>query len=130
MPSAGITRRLALAPPRASAPASAASPGDSSSAGQQFSQAFYRTRLLTFAAMFVGYGSYYLTRNSLSYVAPTLLNDKAIGLTMTQIGGLTSILPVCYGVRLKCSIDALLGRLSRLPITVAVPVSGWLAGCR
>lgn len=42
-------------------------------------------------------GSYYLTRNSLSYVAPTLLNDKAIGLTMTQIGGLTSILPVCYG---------------------------------
>ena len=44
-------------------------------------------------------GSYYLTRNSLSYVAPTLLNDKAIGLTMTQIGGLTSILPVCYGER-------------------------------
>ena len=80
----------------AAASPSPAGDGDKSAA-EQFSSAFYRTRLLTFAAMFVGYGSYYLTRNSLSYVAPTLLNDKLIGLTMTQIGGLTSILPVCYG---------------------------------
>lgn len=76
--------------------ASANSGGDNSPA-ESFSKAFYRTRLLTFAAMFVGYGCYYLTRNSLGYVVPTLLEDKAVGLTMTQIGGLTSVLPVCYG---------------------------------
>lgn len=84
---------------RLSVSAAAAAPSDGgSSPAKEFSSAFYRTRLLTFAAMFVGYGSYYLTRNSLGYVVPTLLNDKAVGLTMTQIGGLTSVLPVCYGM--------------------------------
>jgi hypothetical protein len=54
-----MVRWQARQAPRASASASAASPsGDSGSAGQQFSQAFYRTRLLTFAAMFVGYGAH------------------------------------------------------------------------
>ena len=54
---AGLMRRQPRATPRASAAASAATPGgDSSSAGKQFSEAFYRTRLLTFAAMFIGYG--------------------------------------------------------------------------
>ena len=38
-----------------------------------------------------------MTRNSLTYTAPTMLNDAALGLTMTQIGGLTSILPIAYG---------------------------------
>jgi len=38
-----------------------------------------------------------VTRNSLTYTAPTMLNDAALGLTMTQIGGLTSILPIAYG---------------------------------
>ena len=56
-PFAGLMRRQPRATPRASAAASAATPGgDSSSAGKQFSDAFYRTRLLTFAAMFIGYG--------------------------------------------------------------------------
>lgn len=89
-----LRNRLAVGP----AASAAVSSGDS--AKQAFTKDFYRTRLITFAAMFVGYGSYYLTRNSLSYVVPTLLEDRAIaqgGLTMTQIGGLTSVLPVCYG---------------------------------
>ena len=83
---------------RISAAAAAAS-SEGEEDGEEFRKVFYRTRLITFAAMFVGYGSYYLTRNSLSYVVPTLLNDQAIGLTMTQIGGLTSVLPVCYGAQ-------------------------------
>ena len=42
-----------------------------------------------------------MTRNSLTYTAPTMLNDAALGLTMTQIGGLTSILPIAYGAALS-----------------------------
>ena len=48
------------------------------------------------------YACYYVTRNSLTYTAPTMLNDAALGLTMTQIGGLTSILPIAYGAALTC----------------------------
>ena len=44
--------------------------------------------------------SYYLTRNSLNYVTPVMMQDKALALSYTQIGGLTSILPVCYGMLL------------------------------
>ncbi|KAA6417684.1 MAG: MFS transporter [Trebouxia sp. A1-2] len=61
------------------------------------SPAFQRTRFLAFAIMVTGYASYYLTRNSLNYVTPVMMQDKALTLTYTQIGGLTSILPVCYG---------------------------------
>lgn len=61
------------------------------------SPAFQRTRFLAFAIMVTGYASYYLTRNSLNYVTPVMMQDKALALTYTQIGGLTSILPVCYG---------------------------------
>ena len=33
--------------------------------------AFKRTRLLTFAVMWIGYASFYITRTSLNYVTPT-----------------------------------------------------------
>lgn len=33
----------------------------------------------------------------MTYVAPFMLNDAALGLSITQIGGLTSILPIAYG---------------------------------
>lgn len=98
--SCGAARKLRAGVVVASA--AAAADGGEGSAKEAFTKDFYRTRLLTFAAMFVGYGSYYLTRNSLSYVVPTLLEDKVVGLTMTQIGGLTSVLPVCYGTRFSC----------------------------
>ena len=47
-----------------------------------------------------------MTRNSLTYTAPTMLNDAALGLTMTQIGGLTSILPIAYGADLMLLAQA------------------------
>lgn len=99
--SSGAARKLRAGVVVASA--AAAADGGAGGAKEAFTKDFYRTRLLTFAAMFVGYGSYYLTRNSLSYVVPTLLEDKVVGLTMTQIGGLTSVLPVCYGAHFGCS---------------------------
>ena len=43
------------------------------------------------------YASFYLTRNSLAYTAPSMLKDPALGMDLAKIGGLTSILPVAYG---------------------------------
>ncbi|KAK9901089.1 hypothetical protein WJX75_003573 [Coccomyxa subellipsoidea] len=48
--------------------------------------------------MFTGYASFYLTRNSLAFTAPSMLDDPSLGLSITSIGGLTSMLPVTYGV--------------------------------
>eukprot|EP00884_Botryococcus_braunii_P017475 jgi/Botrbrau1/4410/Bobra.0348s0003.1 len=58
---------------------------------------FVRTRWITFLAMFVGYAGFYITRTSLAYVAPSMLEDKALGLDLKAIGGLTSVLPIAYG---------------------------------
>ncbi|KAK9824039.1 hypothetical protein WJX72_007208 [[Myrmecia] bisecta] len=78
--------------------AASAAAADGDGAVQQYPEGFVRTRLITFAAMWTGYACFYLTRNSLTYVAPTMLHDAALGLNMTQIGGLTSILPLAYGM--------------------------------
>jgi len=43
------------------------------------------------------YASFYLTRNSLAYVAPAMLKDPGMGMDLAKVGGLTSILPVAYG---------------------------------
>ncbi len=43
------------------------------------------------------YASFYLTRNSLAFTAPTMIEDPSLGLDMTSVGGLTSMLPVAYG---------------------------------
>lgn len=44
------------------------------------------------------YTTFYLTRGSLTYSAPVLLADKSLGLTLTDIGAMTSIFPMAYGV--------------------------------
>ena len=78
-------------PPRSTAAASDA-PTPSTT------RSFEAARWVTFAAMFAGYGAFYLTRNSLAFTAPFMLEDKALGLTLSDVGTLTSILPVMYGV--------------------------------
>jgi OPA family sugar phosphate sensor protein UhpC-like MFS transporter len=60
--------------------------------------AFTARRLLTFAGIVLGYSSFYLTRNSLTYTAPAMVADSALGLSMTDVGALTSIFPIMYGV--------------------------------
>lgn len=54
--------------------------------------------MITFIGLWIGYGAFYLTRNSLTYVAPVMLNDPALGLNLSQVGGLTSVLPLAYGM--------------------------------
>eukprot|EP01026_Neomeris_dumetosa_P058917 TRINITY_DN5499_c0_g1_i5.p1 TRINITY_DN5499_c0_g1~~TRINITY_DN5499_c0_g1_i5.p1 ORF type:complete len:538 (+),score=63.90 TRINITY_DN5499_c0_g1_i5:62-1675(+) len=59
---------------------------------------FYKDRWITFISLWCGYACYYLTRNSLSYVSPVMLADPALGMDITQVGGLASIMPFAYGM--------------------------------
>lgn len=42
------------------------------------------------------YASFYITRNCLNFVNPVMLQDPSLGLNLTIIGGITSLLPVAY----------------------------------
>lgn len=42
------------------------------------------------------YASFYVTRNCLNFVNPIMLKDPALGLNLTMIGGITSLLPIAY----------------------------------
>jgi len=78
--------------------AAAASPGDAKDAGPVYSADFIRRRLLVFFGIVIGYSSYYLTRNSLTYTAPVMVADPTLGMDITQIGAMTSIFPIAYGM--------------------------------
>lgn len=54
-------------------------------------------RWLTFFGIVLGYSCFYLTRNSLTYTAPAMVQDAALGIGMTEIGTMTSIFPIAYG---------------------------------
>eukprot|EP00245_Coleochaete_scutata_P005699 TRINITY_DN19450_c0_g1_i1.p1 TRINITY_DN19450_c0_g1~~TRINITY_DN19450_c0_g1_i1.p1 ORF type:complete len:546 (-),score=94.08 TRINITY_DN19450_c0_g1_i1:402-2039(-) len=77
------------------AKASAAGAPADEPASPALSKEFKRVRLITFACMFVGYSSFYLTRNSLAYTAPAMV-DAGV-LDKIAVGGLTSVLPIAYG---------------------------------
>ncbi|GAX77747.1 hypothetical protein CEUSTIGMA_g5190.t1 [Chlamydomonas eustigma] len=55
-------------------------------------------RLLCFVGITAGYMGLYFTRGSLTYCAPVLLADSSLGITITDIGALTSAFPVAYGI--------------------------------
>ncbi|KAK9908663.1 hypothetical protein WJX75_001165 [Coccomyxa subellipsoidea] len=94
--SASKSARPICSPPPRSAGGNDAD-GANSAAAAHSSAKFTRTRWITFLAMFTGYASFYLTRNSLAFTAPTMIEDASLGLDMTSVGGLTSMLPVAYG---------------------------------
>ncbi|KAG2501306.1 hypothetical protein HYH03_001104 [Edaphochlamys debaryana] len=78
-------------PPAPSAAASAATP-----AAQP--PGFYARRLLVFSGLVLGYAAYYLTRNSLTYTAPAMVADPALAFSLAQVGTMTSIFPIAYGM--------------------------------
>ncbi len=80
------------------AAAAAATAAAAAAAAPAYPPAFTARRLLTFAGIVLGYSSFYLTRNSLTYTAPAMVADSALGLSMTDVGALTSIFPIMYGV--------------------------------
>lgn len=55
---------------------------------------FQRTRLVTFAGMVLGYAVYYFTRLSFTYVGLAMRND--LGLSMVQLGTISSLFPLAY----------------------------------
>lgn len=63
-----------------------------------YSPEFIRRRLMVFFAIVIGYSSYYLTRNSLTYTAPAMVADPTLGMDITMIGAMTSVFPIAYGM--------------------------------
>ncbi|KAA8498606.1 putative hexose phosphate transport protein [Porphyridium purpureum] len=55
-----------------------------------------RWRIRIFYSIFLGYATYYFTRNSFTYAAPGM--RAALGLSLEQLGVITSIFPMAYGV--------------------------------
>ncbi|KAI8474856.1 MAG: hexose-phosphate transporter, major isoform [Monoraphidium minutum] len=64
----------------------------------EYPREFTMRRLLVFASIVLGYSCYYLTRNSLTYTAPVMVADPKLGMDITQIGAMTSIFPIAYGM--------------------------------
>jgi len=54
-------------------------------------------RLTVFLSILLGYACYYLTRNSLTFTAPVMVATPELGLSITSVGIITSIFPLCYG---------------------------------
>lgn len=63
-----------------------------------YSAEFIRRRLVVFISIVIGYSCYYLTRNSLTYTAPVMVADPKLAMDITQIGAMTSIFPIAYGM--------------------------------
>mmetsp|Transcript_50748 Transcript_50748/g.121264 ORF Transcript_50748/g.121264 Transcript_50748/m.121264 type:complete len:559 (+) Transcript_50748:34-1710(+) len=55
---------------------------------------FQKTRLVTFAGMVLGYAVYYFTRLSFTYVGLAMRKD--LGLSMVQLGTISSLFPLAY----------------------------------
>lgn len=53
---------------------------------------------MVFLCIVIGYSSYYLTRNSLTYTAPVMVADPLLKMDITMIGAMTSIFPIAYGM--------------------------------
>jgi len=64
------------------------------SAATQPQMSFGRARTQTFIGMVVGYAVYYFTRLSFNYVGPVLRQE--LGLSMVQLGAVSSIFPLAY----------------------------------
>lgn len=65
--------------------------GDDASLDQRYSA--WRIRI--FYSIFMGYASFYLTRNSFTYVAPVM--RTALGFSLEQLGIIVSVFPLAYG---------------------------------
>ena len=55
---------------------------------------FQRTRIVTFTGMVLGYAVYYFTRLSFTYVGLAMRSD--LGLSMVQLGAISSLFPLAY----------------------------------
>lgn len=56
---------------------------------------YRKWRIRTFYSIFLGYACFYFTRNSFTYTAPGM--RAALGLSLEQLGVITSVFPLAYG---------------------------------
>eukprot|EP00959_Pyramimonas_sp_CCMP1952_P162578 3399133-Pyramimonas_sp.AAC.3 len=59
---------------------------------------FSLRRTVIFACVIGGYSCYYLTRKGLESVNAMMIADPTLGMDITQMGILTSIFPIAYGI--------------------------------
>ena len=95
-PSAAGRRLRVVASAASSAAGSPAPEGDNSTAA--LVRSFTNRRLFVFFSIVVGYSCYYLTRNSLGVVSPLMVASPDLNLDVIQVGAITSIFPICYGM--------------------------------
>lgn len=81
----------------AGAGAGTADAGGSLKAGEDKSldKRYAQWRVRIFYSIFTGYASFYLTRNSFTYVAPVM--RSALGFSLEQLGIIMSVFPLAYG---------------------------------
>lgn len=115
----------------AAASASHASDGGNTSGTAQhsdeYSADFKRTRLVTFASLWVGYASFYITRNALNFVNPIMLQDASLGLDLTMVGSLTSLLPIAYAF--SKGLSGVLGSTTSPRVLLAAGLASTAAAC-
>ncbi|PXF42591.1 putative hexose phosphate transport protein [Gracilariopsis chorda] len=79
-------------------------------------------RIRIFYSIFMGYASFYLTRNSFIYVAPSL--RQALGFSLEQLGIIMSVFPLAYGFS-KLAAGILSDRFStRVFMSVGLAITG------
>lgn len=70
------------------------SAGTATAIGADLDKKFQKTRLVTFSGMVFGYAVYYFTRLSFTYVGLAMRAD--LGLSMVQLGAISSLFPLAY----------------------------------
>ncbi|GIL45286.1 hypothetical protein Vafri_2446 [Volvox africanus] len=94
--SSSVSEATAAVASVAAAESTPAAPSPSSPPPQP--AGFLARRLMVFSGLVLGYAAYYLTRNSLTYAAPVMVADPALGFSLAQVGAMTSIFPIAYGM--------------------------------
>ncbi|KAI0562762.1 Sugar phosphate transporter [Gracilaria domingensis] len=83
---------------------------------------YLQWRIRIFYSIFTGYASFYLTRNSFTYVAPVM--RQALGFSLEQLGIIMSVFPLAYGFS-KLVAGILSDRFStRLFMSIGLAVTG------
>lgn len=112
--------RMAAAGASGRNPPAAAAPVQGSDAALDTKYRNWRVRIFT--SIFTGYASFYLTRNSFTYVAPVM--REALGFSLEQLGIIMSVFPLAYGFS-KLLAGILSDRFStRIFMSVGLAITG------
>jgi MFS transporter, OPA family, sugar phosphate sensor protein UhpC len=69
-------------------------------------------------------GTTYLTRNSFAFAAPVMLKDKSLGLTLSDVGAISTLLPLAYGASNLLSSVAAAAAAPALLLAASLALTG------